>query len=566
MNKRLISLMLAVLTLFSVLLTSCSSTSNEDAMNDVTDEASRYTTTLNMYVVTEKETTPEAAAKVNDAINKITKAKFKTQVNIYFNTLDNHYALLDEKFAKIEADIAAEEEAKKALKKAQREAKARGETLATTAPETTSDETTAEETILNEYGLSELKYPAESSRQVDIIFVNGYDRYLQYCDDGILERLDDELSSGSKKLKNYINPVFMDAAVVNGATYAIPNNHTIGEYTYLLVNKEMAAKYSYDLSEFVDLASVAEFVEDVAKHEPTITPVCGDIELTNIRYLSLDKETLEFIPDRSIVAAYVSPTAGYSSRLTFRNIFATRQITDQLKTIKLFEEKDLIKKNADPSKPFAVSIMKGGYELNDVYGEDYHMIVLENPMAYEDSLYAGMFGVTQYTKDLTRSMEIITYINTNPELRNLLQYGIENENYVINEDGTLTRLNKTYMMDLLKTGNAFVAYPEEGMPVNAWDYGKKQNIDARLDPMNGFEFDAEALNWDYMDIMNNTSKTYLAELADCKTYDDVVAFIDRAYEELTANTEFANSTKILVEGTPNFLYNEWHTMNWPPEG
>ena len=35
------------------------------------------------------------------------------------------------------------------------------------------------------------------------------------------------------------------------------------------------------------------------------------------------------------------------------------------------------------------------------------------------------------------------------------------------------------MMDINKTGNVFMAYPEEEMPKNVWDYGKSQNTDAK---------------------------------------------------------------------------------------
>lgn len=566
MNKRLISLLLTVIMLLSVMLTSCSSTSDEDVKDAINDEASRYTTTLNMFLIKEKGTTDEACELVEEAINKITKAKFKTQLNISWYEESELYAEIDKRIAAIEAEILAEEEERKRLKQLQKEAKARGETLATTTAEETDDETTAEETIVNEWGLSELKYPEESSRQIDIIAFTGYDRYLDYIDREVLSRLDDELTSGSKKLKDYINPVFMDAAAVDGSTYAIPNNHLIGEYTYLLVNKALAEKYSYDPKDFTELSFAAEFVDDVAKYEKDVTPVCGDLALTNIRYMSIDKETLDFTDERSVVAGHVSSVAGYSTRISFGNMFSRRQITDQLITIADFRDKGYIKKDADPSKPFAISVMKGTRDLVNQYGEDYEMIVLENPMAYESTLYEGMFGVSSYTKDLTRSMEIVTYINTNKELRNLIQYGIEGVNYVINEDGTLTRLNNTYMMDIKKTGNSFIAYPEEGMPADAWESGKLQNLDARLDPMHGFTLVGTEMKWDFVELQRTVSAKYLDMLDACKTKAEVEAFIDLAYEELQANKEFADSIKTLTEGTPNFYYNEWYNTNWPPEG
>ncbi len=574
MKKRLISLVLTVVMLFSVMLTGCGS-NNNDAEGKIVDEASRYATTLNMYLVAEKGTTPEAAAAVFAEINKITKAKFKTQLNIYFTTSEEeHYAIIDGKIKEFEEAIAAEEAEKKRLKAEQKAAKARGETLATTAPTLmTEAATTAEETVVNEWGLTDLKYPEEGKRQLDIIFLSGYDRYMEYVDNDMIERLNDELTSGSKKLKDYINPDLFNAVTINSSVYAVPNNFMMGEYTYLLINKELAAKYSYDLSEFSALVDTVDFVTDVAKHEPDVTPVYGVPEITNLRYFSLDENTLEFTDERSIMAAYVSPTGGYTApkaggglRLAFRNVFSISQIADQMKTIQLFKDSGYIKEGDAASEKFAVAVMKGSAYLEKTYGEEYELIVLENPMVNEEDMFAGMFAVSTYTKDLTRSMEIVTYINTNPELRNLLQYGIEGVNYTIDEEtGVLTRLNHDYMMDLRKTGNAFVAHAEEGMPADIWEYGKQQNLDARIDPLYTFTYVDTELDMEMVKEIAAMADTYFPQYEACNTLEELTAFLDTAKAEIAANETMTLATSIAkYDKSPNYIYNEWFNSIWPP--
>ncbi len=574
MKKRLISLVLTIVMLFSVMLTSCSS-SNDDAEGKIVDDASRYATTLNMYIVAEEGTTPEAAAAVFEQINKITKAKFKTQLNIYFTTSEEeHYAIIDGKIADFEEQIAFEEAEKKRLKAEAKAAKARGETVATTKPTLeTEAQTTAEETVVNEWGLTDLKYPAEGKRQLDIIYLSGYDRYMDYIDREVIERLNDELSSGSKKLKDYINPTLFNAVSVYDSVYAIPNNFMMGEYTYLLINKELAAKYSYDVSEFSTLTDTAEFVADVAKHEKDVTPVYGVPMLTNLRYFSLDSKTLDFTNDRSVMAAYVAPTGGYTEpkaggglRLAFRSIFSIAQITDQMKTIQLFKDNNYIKEGDAASKKFAVAVMKGDAYLTKTYGEEYEMIVLENPMVNEQELFAGMFAVSAYTKDLARSMEIITYINTNPELRNLLQYGIEGVNYTVDEEtGVLTRLNNDYMMDIRKTGNAFVAHPEEGMPADIWEYGKKQNLDARIDPLYTFTYVDSGLDEEMVGKVAAMAEPYFERYEACNSLEELTAFLDTAKAEVLADENMTLATSIAkYDKSPNYIYNEWFNTTWPP--
>ena len=76
----------------------------------------------------------------------------------------------------------------------------------------------------------------------------------------------------------------------------------------------------------------------------------------------------------------------------------------------------------------------------------------------------------------------------------------------------------------------------------------------------------EELDWKFLDLQAELSKDYLARLDACKTAEEVAAFVDLAYEELLSNKEFADSNKTNVEGTPNYLYNEWYNTMWPPEG
>ena len=61
MNKKLICLLLSFAFLVPALV-SCNKKS--DALNDTAKEASRYTTTLNVWLVTEEGTDPEQAAAV----------------------------------------------------------------------------------------------------------------------------------------------------------------------------------------------------------------------------------------------------------------------------------------------------------------------------------------------------------------------------------------------------------------------------------------------------------------------------------------------------------------------
>jgi hypothetical protein len=102
-----------------------------------------------------------------------------------------------------------------------------------------------------------------------------------------------------------------------------------------------------------------------------------------------------------------------------------------------------------------------------------------------------MFAVATTTLSVERSMQIITYLNTNTEIRNLLQYGIEGQHYIFDDKNEVKLMEDKngdkYEMDIYATGNAFLAYPEPGMKASIWENGKKQNRDSLVEPLLGFD-------------------------------------------------------------------------------
>lgn len=508
MNKRLISLFLCFLMLISVSATGCSvfgGGAETTAESGVTvDPDSGSAITLTMYIPCEKPVAEEDRLLVEEAINKITKSKFKTQINLYLPTVDEYYETIEGIMQARAYEQEQEELAKSELKKAIRAAKAEGVDSEVAISkfydehpewvkyqETTADpdaEETAPETRLNELGMPEIKYPDERENQLDIIWLSGYDKLIEYIEADQLQRLDEELSSSSKKLKQYIYTGALDAVKTAGSgTYAIPNNTVIGEYTYLLLNKSLVDKYKYSPSDLTSVVKCADFLADVSKYEPDVLPVVGELPVTLTKYWSIDPDTLEVDHDKfNVIGHGISDMATLGSMFNFTGLFGTNaelantsDYAKQLIAIRTYKDLGYITEDTSTTKEYAMRVVKGGGELAEVYGDDFYMNVIESPRAGYEDIFGNMLGVSTYTRSLKRSMEIITYLNTNSDLRNILQYGVEDVHYELDEDGLLHRLNDRYMMDINKTGNVFMAYPEEGMPKNVWDYGKSQNTDAK---------------------------------------------------------------------------------------
>lgn len=603
MNKRLICLFLCFLMLVSMSATGCSTFGSGAETTDsnvvVEDPDQGRAITLTWYVPCEKPVADEDVALVEEAINKITKSKFKTQIKLHMPTLDEYYATID---GIMQARVEEEENkqtAKDELKKAIREAKAQGIDSAVAISEfyeqhpewvkyqeteaSTDTEETEEETQLNELGMPEVKYPEETENQIDIIWVGGYDKFMSYINDDLLERLDESLSSSSKKLKQYIYGGALDAVkTAGGGTYAIPNNTVIGEYTYLLLNKRLVDKYKYTPADLSSVVKCSDFLADVAKYEPNVQPIVGELPVTLTKYWSIDPDTLEIDHDKfNIIGHGINDTATLGTMFSFTGIFGTNaelaSTTDyakQLIAIRTYKDLGYVSEDTNTTKEYAMRVVKGGGELAETYSEDYYMNIIESPRADYEDIFGSMFGVSVYTRNLNRCMEIITYLNTNSDLRNILQYGVEDVHYELDENGFLHRLNDNYMMDINKTGNVFMAYPEEGMPANVWDYGKAQNTAAKTLMTLGLRFkdddfksseDADAIEKikSALKSINDYSADVEKRLNEAKSVEELEAIMREVATKFgsDANVKLVTNTTGMSGSTPGTVYYEWLQAN-----
>ena len=493
MKKRLICLFLCFVMLLSVALTSCSKKDEEEATEDIKTEASEAAITLTMWVVSEEKVSDAAAAAVAEKLNAITKPKFKTELVLTYLTEDEY----EDKLA---ATIEAYEEEKK-----------KNEQIQTEAPDETETGTAevTDETETNKYGQSVIKYPDLVANQVDIIYIAGENMYVDFIEKGWLAELDTELSSSSKKLKEYVSATLLSAAKYNGTTYAIPNNRVIGEYTYMLLNKDLMATYAQDAYARLDMIDgfyneyLYTYLELVRKFESdTVIPIDASYEFClNLlaHYWSVNTEDYSLDLNKFSLFGYhydnMADLTRGSTILGYNSLFEDADFVEDYLQLNRFRMDDYFRTENDTRTDSAIKFVTGSYADLAQYEDEYYSVIVEYPTATEEDIYGNMFGVCSYTRNVKRSMDIITYLNTNAAFRNLLQYGVEGVHYklVSDEEGVVTgveRLNNDYMMNLYATGNMFIAYPDTaaGMTNEVWESGKVQNRSSLVDPLLGFDF------------------------------------------------------------------------------
>ena len=252
----------------------------------------------------------------------------------------------------------------------------------------------------------------------NIVLVNSYDFMTKLVNTNRLENL-----SGYLKVPAYgtlnvkIPSTLLNACVWDvdkdsaELLYAIPNNHIIGEYQYLVIDREVA--------------------EQQLKYSKTV----------------LD---------------------GYTT------YGQTKDLRDDME-------------EAGYNSGDYVYIQNGPYSLKGELEADNKNIcnVIQAPVVDLEEAYSSAFAIVDSGNDVVdnRAMEIIYALNSDVELRNLLQYGVYGTNYTLSDDGEILMVNddtNTYRMKLEYTGNIFIAgYCDEiGWTAEIAKNGEKQNADS----------------------------------------------------------------------------------------
>lgn len=553
MIKKIICGIIVFVIIMSALV-GCSEEQTGEETAD-TETSTRTAMTLSLWMPTDDSTTEEAKKLVEDAINVLTQAKYNTAIELHLIPRSEYQETIDAKLE--EVDKANVE--KQAAEEARRRELKNQKNNSTQSTEETED--TAVETVINEYGISVTSYPEVSPTQLDIFFVSGFDKYSEYAYSNMSQSVDSELSGTSKILRSYIYPTFINA-IYDFGTFAIPNNHPAGKYQYFLVNKSLMEEYDYNLKEVTSLLRSKNFIIDVGNHHlDDVVPLLGPVDSSGMVYWGTSAGSEEW----SLISAQITDQSTYKE-LTPPS--ATLDNAVYINTLKFMKELESYGYVGDGTlkegQRFAVGVITADEETIKEYEDDYYISVYAKPVISEDDIYNSMFAVCQYSKSLSRSMEIITYLNTETELRTILQYGVEGVHWKYDEETgntTIKILNDDYKMDINETGNVFMTYPGEDLPLEYWETYKEHNVNAVSSPFMKMPSYIDDENEEAIEELLKLNKEVKARI-DAASFSELNSVISEIKQELADNEAYNMLISEEDEHSIVYKYVEWQESTY----
>ncbi len=457
MKKGILCILLSLIMLLPV-LTSCQ---KEADFSETA--ASVYT----LYTIVDESTTEEDIINVELALNRIIYYRLNMILKLEAVTEDEYDELIAKRFEELQQ---IEDD-----KKTKKDESSKANTLFSNADDNSEEEIMTGDKILDLLADGQ-EIPLENPR-LDIFLVRGYDNYYELATNDKLAALDEKLNNEAKSLKSSIHSTLFTAAKVNNKTYGIPVNNAIGNYTYLVFDKELLEKYGVDPNTVKSMEDLNDYLRDVKDGEKNVIPLKNTYPSANIDFLSRDGFPAIVTSSKSIVPAYDSDEFNsYISMIT------------RYRALGYFESEE---ESDDPV--YAVSIESGNIEdIKAEYeksGRECVYSLYSNPIATNENAISNIFCISKFvvSNELTDVAKLITALNTDEQLMNILAYGVENVNYTLNEKGQVVPLrDNTYSIKPEYTGNCFLTYTLATEDPDKWANAVKQNQDARLSPSVGF--------------------------------------------------------------------------------
>lgn len=433
---RLLSILLAAMMVVCVLaFTGCSSEEEEEAAGT---GSTKSVEVLNMYIITEDSTTHKAAKDVQKAINEILLPSEKTILNINYLKADEYWDTVDSLLEKT---------TETPLK---RSAKVKG-----TEKMSFTD--------IVEYIFKDTTTELElDQEQIDIFVVNDYDKYVELAEDGMLKGLNQYITYDSKRLSTSIYPTVMTAAKVGSETYGIPTNIGVphGEYTYLVFNEDLLKKYDREMSTELMTFShnmFESYLAEIKANEPGIWPLSEPFGVAGLEFYNGEPAFMIQAAQFNYMASGCTPA------------LLTKSYVDNIKQSAKYKQLGYYpaEGKASENAKYAIRVEtsselldgEGEKRWTDEDGTTYIRVLFDIPRVSVEDAFTSVMCISATSPVPDRAMSIIEKFNTNEELANLLQFGIEGVNYEIDElNGDITMLNDTYKMDNLVTGNTYIKH------------------------------------------------------------------------------------------------------------
>ena len=335
---------------------------------------------------------------------------------------------------------------------------------------------------------------------IDIVFTSNWAaNYRMNAANGYFKELNEYLAK-YPAIEQVMGASFLNATQINGKNYALPCNKEQAHNWGFLLKKDLVEKYGIDLKSIKSLEDLEPYFDRVLKEEPGITPL-----------LSVQMDGPWHLLDWNTFSDDDVPGALYNDNRDTKiiNQFVAPESIALYKKVREYNQKGYTHPDAATQDNFSAEMSTGKYfafvapmkpgkavEMSAQTGIEWEEIFITPIVMSNREADGSMLAIPAGSKNPERAFQFIEMLYTDPVLKNIMNYGVENRDWKFIGENTIETIpNSGYVSSGgWRFGDNFKDYlmaNEDPNKAQLWaDYNK-----AGL-PLNnlGFVFDMEKVS------------------------------------------------------------------------
>lgn len=316
-----------------------------------------------------------------------------------------------------------------------------------------------------------------------------------------LKPLDDLLEEYGQGIIETAGEAHLEQGKLAGTQYAIPVmcDTAIGYGTFLM-RTDILEKYGIDVSEVDSYEDMGEIFAQVHEKEPNMTILApATVGYSFMQYCAQWDKLGDYFG--------VLENCGQTTEVT--NLFESEGYREYLNVMRDWYEKGYISKDVTTATEAGVGLMKGGnlfcyigankpgIETQEKNASGMDITAVQVLDTFTSTAANWQWAIPENCEDPEKAMQFINLLFTDPEIVNLLCYGIEGEHYVENENGTITypegmdasSVGYNMASTVWAVGNEFLTKVWETNEPDIWEQTQEWNKTGIMSEAYGFFFD-----------------------------------------------------------------------------
>lgn len=352
----------------------------------------------------------------------------------------------------------------------------------------------------------QLQLMLSGDEKIDVFYTQATNA-VQYMNAGQIIDMSELIDKYGTNIKQIYGEDIAKINQIEGFVYGVPNQIERGSIPAVFMRKDLVEKYNIDTIQIKEPKDLESVFETVKAGEPDMTMLYsindGDTPVTRL-----------FRGDNLSDNNYLGVLMDQTNSTKLENFFATDWFKDTTTMLYNWYQKGYISQDAGTNTENWRTVCKAGnlfslffayhpgtpVEFESSTGYDFEIVPFYNEPIINSSSYNGVtFSIAQNSENPEKTMEVLDYIYGSSEIMNLLNWGEQDKDYVIEDADNgiinfpegITADNAGYNLNLgWELPNQFIAYKWTGSDPKLWEKMEEFNGSAKSSKAVGFLFDS----------------------------------------------------------------------------